>query len=498
MAYVLLTGSTGLLGRYLLRDLLLADHRVAVVVRSAAGATARQRVETAMTHWERHLQRAMPRPIVLQGDITRERLGLSADDQAWVGRHCSSVMHSAAKLTFHADSSGEPWRTNIEGTRHVLGLCRETGIRNFHHVSTAYVAGQRRGLCREDELNVGQQLGNDYEKSKLTSEQEVRDADFLHCVTVYRPSIIVGDYHTGFTTTFHGFYSPLRLVHSLVGPGMTVEEVKAVDYLGSLGLDGEERKNLVPVDWVSAVMAYVFDSPEHHGRTYNLTSPAPVTTREMLDVFEEALIEQMETSPPKKMPAFAHHDFERAFHEQMKVYQSYWRDDPQFDSTNTSTAVPHLPCPRIDRAALLRLAKYALGANFGWPREAVVRADRDLPAELQSLAGLAHAANGSARNAGAKRVGLQITGNGGGDWTLDLADGELAAVQRGLDDSQPRIYLTSAAWRDLRRGTLSGSEAIRSGRVMLFGTPPDESLMRGVVESLPSQERRPAAVAAST
>lgn len=41
----------------------------------------------------------------------------------------------------------------MEGTRNVLQLCRATGIRQFYHVSTAYVCGLRKGQVLEDELD---------------------------------------------------------------------------------------------------------------------------------------------------------------------------------------------------------------------------------------------------------------------------------------------------------------------------------------------------------
>ena len=48
--YHLLTGATGLLGSYLLRDFLLAGRRVAVLVRPAKRESARQRVENLLQH----------------------------------------------------------------------------------------------------------------------------------------------------------------------------------------------------------------------------------------------------------------------------------------------------------------------------------------------------------------------------------------------------------------------------------------------------------------
>src|SRR5262245_18311546 len=136
MAYHLLTGATGLLGRYLLRDLTLADVPVAVLVRPTRWETAAQRIETVLAHWEDELGHALARPVVLEGDIPEPELGLSAEDLAWLSGNVQAVIHSAAALTFEAQSvEGEPWRTNVEGTRHVLDVCGRAGIRHFHQVS---------------------------------------------------------------------------------------------------------------------------------------------------------------------------------------------------------------------------------------------------------------------------------------------------------------------------------------------------------------------------
>lgn len=214
--YALVTGATGLLGRYLMRDLLLADARLAVLVRPSRKASARHRVENVMCYWDRELGRTLPRPVVLEGEINEPDLGLDARDIRWVAEHCGRVLHNAASLTFESTSpTGEPWRSNIEGTRHVLELCRQAGIRQFHHVSTAYVCGLRQGLILESDVDVGQKLSNDYEKSKLESEKLVRGSEFLDQVTVYRPAIIIGDSQNGHTTTYHGFYAPLQAVSAI-------------------------------------------------------------------------------------------------------------------------------------------------------------------------------------------------------------------------------------------------------------------------------------------
>jgi thioester reductase-like protein len=189
MQYTLLTGATGLLGNYLVRDLLHAGVPIAVVVRSNRKQTARQRMEVLLSHWDAHSDAPLPRPVVLEGDISQEDLGLDANDMRWAAESCGAVIHNAASLSFHATSAdGEPYRSNIVGTQNVLDFARANGIRKFHHVSTAYVAGLRHGRVMETDVDVGQELGNDYEKSKLAAEKLVRNADFLDRPTVGRGS----------------------------------------------------------------------------------------------------------------------------------------------------------------------------------------------------------------------------------------------------------------------------------------------------------------------
>ena len=371
MSYHLLTGGTGLLGRYLLRDLTLADVPLAVVVRATRWESATQRIETAMAAWEKELGRPLVRPVVLEGDITQPDLGLAVRDVAWIAANCSAMVHSAASLTFNADeTTGEPWRSNVEGTRNVLGLCRRAGVRDYHHVSTAYVCGKRRGTILESELDCGQEFGNVYEQSKFVSEGEVRALRDFDRVTIYRPSIIVGDSRTGYTTSYHGFYTPLRLVYSLLRT-VPWSVILRNNWLAELELAGNERKNLVAVDWVSAAIAWLVSHPEHHGETYHLTNPEPATTQSMRLAMGEALGEMAQKNPVRASAALGE-DFTATFREPMAIYQSYWSDDPQFDSSHTQAALPHIPCPQIDYDVMDRLIRFAIGANFGWPRKAPI------------------------------------------------------------------------------------------------------------------------------
>ena len=145
-----MTGATGLVGQYLIKDLLLAGQRLALVVRPSKRLDVDQRVELILQRWENELGCLLPRPVVLQGDVAEPSLGLNPKDLAWVRSHCDRVIHNAAILQFDgATMDVEPWRTNLGGTRHVLGLLETMKVREFHYVSTAYVCGTRPDLVME-------------------------------------------------------------------------------------------------------------------------------------------------------------------------------------------------------------------------------------------------------------------------------------------------------------------------------------------------------------
>ncbi len=377
--HILLTGATGLLGRYLLRDLLLADVDVAVLVRPSRRQSAEERVEALMGTWDQQVGRGLRRPIVLSGNICEQNLGMDDSSTTWVKEHCDTILHNAASLTFlGTDVEGEPWESNVRGTQNVLDLCEQCEIQDVHQVSTAYVCGLRQDRILESELEVGQEVSNDYERSKIEAENLVRSADFLSPPTVYRPSIIVGDSQTGFTTTFHGFYAMLRIAQTLVS-SVELDETGFRNAGARLTLDGTESKNFVPVDWVSAVIAHIVTSPEHHGLTYHLTSNRPVTVHLVKDVLEESNnfhgTEFYGSGVELDNPS----DLEQLFYDHIRVYNAYWRDDPKFDRVNTLNAAPHLPCPKIDREMLLQLARTAIDMNFRWKDRPVVQ-----PSELHS------------------------------------------------------------------------------------------------------------------
>jgi nucleoside-diphosphate-sugar epimerase len=364
--HLVLTGAVGLLGRYLLRDLLVQDVPLAVLIRAQGVDSAATRLEHVLVCWEEQLGRTLPRPVCLEGDLTAPDLGLSEESRQWIADYCHGVIHNAASLTFYGtDRNEDPWRTNVGGTEALLCLCRELGLTDFHYVSTAYVCGQRPGPVCEGDLECGQQFRNDYEASKYAAEQCVRAASFLRRLTVYRPATIVGDSHTGYTSTYHGLYSYLQFIWML--QRYSAREADGRWFLPvRLNITGDEVRNLIPIDWVSAVMAHILVRPELHGQTYHLAPQQPVTAR-TLEAAMAAFFGYYGTSfvGPDALHRTNMNDPEKAFYEYVGRYAPYWGQEPVFDCSNTSRAAPNLPCPEVDLPMLRRLTEFAVRDQWG-------------------------------------------------------------------------------------------------------------------------------------
>ncbi|HEV3024308.1 MAG TPA: SDR family oxidoreductase, partial [Pirellulales bacterium] len=364
-------------------------------------------------------------------------------------------------------------------------------------VSTAYICGLRTGKVLEPELDLGQELGNDYERSKMAAEKQIRQATFLESATFYRPASVLGDSQTGYTTNFHGFYAPLQVLYSLVkgmiglgavGRQIIDDAMKRTRFMDRLNLTGHEGKNLVPVDWVSAVLTFVLQRPELHGKTYHLTPSERTTVQLVRDVFEETLRQYADVPAdsclsPIDVPPAQREATEQMFKEQLSVYDSHWRDDPYFDCTNTLQAADHLPCPAVDREMLLRTCRFAVDGNFGWPRPQPVEIEFDAARWLRQL-GAADPGTGPAVPR-ADRAALQVTGKGGGQWSLVVDGAAPLAAEVGLAaDCGLTYYLNTATFSALARKQLTVDQAVYSGWVMIEGDNPSSARSLEILRSV--------------
>ncbi len=375
----LLTGATGLLGRFILARLLKARCEVAVLIRSTPQGSARQRLEEALA--PREQSSWLPRPRVLTGDLAEGQLGLAHVDLKWLQSRRLCIVHCAASIRFQRDeATDEPYRTNVQGTQNILQFCEQRQIEAFHYVSTAYVGSRTGGRPVRETLPSAETVGgNDYERSKIISEQLVAACTHVGAKTIHRPSIIVGDSQTGFTSTYHGFYAPLNIGYQFAKQFGFVPEAGSW-FRHQLGLEPHDTKNLVPVDWVAASIAQVVltgpskASGPGEALILHWTNPQPVPCSGLQEAIAGAIeragaqsvLEGGRTAANVRKAAMLPNRNE--FRQAMQVYESYFSSDPTFDDSQARALCPQLPCPQVDSALLQKLADYAIAHKFGWPK----------------------------------------------------------------------------------------------------------------------------------
>ena len=155
---VLVTGVTGFLGQAVFERLLLdfPDTRAVLLVRPQLGSTGRQRVESLLGRPVFNALRERvgsdgvmavldERVDVVDGDFTQDQLELPGD--------LDVVIHCAATVSFDPPID-EGFQTNLLGAvRLYESVLASNAAPHLLHVSTAYVAGVRKGVIPEATLD---------------------------------------------------------------------------------------------------------------------------------------------------------------------------------------------------------------------------------------------------------------------------------------------------------------------------------------------------------
>jgi thioester reductase-like protein len=336
---VLFTGFPGFIGRELVRQMLrtardldlvflVQDRFVPDAVRQA------DRIRACSGNPKTSLR-------VLAGDITDPYLGLADKKYDALVSDVTDVFHLAGLYDLAAPEEAAR-SVNVDGTRHVLSLCRKAkALRTLVYFSTVVVSGKRTGTVLEEELQMGQSFHNHYESTKHEAEALVRDARRRVPAVIIRPSIVVGHSRTGETQKFDGPYFAVALIDTLRHLQLPLP------YVGELMAEF----NIIPIDFLVEAVTALWQDEGSVGRCFHVADPNPVLARTL---FAE-LIRLMGargpflTVPPAVMDLSLRLRAARKFLGVPREFFDYLSHSVHYDTTNTTAALEGtgIACPYL-------------------------------------------------------------------------------------------------------------------------------------------------------
>lgn len=117
---------------------------------------------------------------------------------------CEAVMHVAADYRLWIPDPQAMYRANVDGTRELLRMAREAGIRRVVYTSSVATMGFRRdGLIVNEDTPVAlENMVGHYKRSKFLAEQEaISAANAGQDVMILNPTTPIGPYDTKPTPT---------------------------------------------------------------------------------------------------------------------------------------------------------------------------------------------------------------------------------------------------------------------------------------------------------
>ena len=263
------TGATGFIGRFLVRNLVKRHGTIYVLTReSSLEKLPKLREELGVGE---------DRLIGIVGDLTQPKLGISDADMAKLSGNIKHFFHLAAIYDLQADEDSQV-KTNIDGTRAAVKAAQAMAAGCFHHVSSIAAAGMYPGVFREDMFEEAEKLNDAYLRTKHDSEGLVR-RECKVPYRIYRPSMVVGHSETGEMDKIDGpyyFFNLIKKLRQLLPPWAPV-----------VGIEGG-RFNMVPVDYVADAMDYLAHKDGLDGRCFHLIDQKHYKVGEVINIFARA------------------------------------------------------------------------------------------------------------------------------------------------------------------------------------------------------------------
>jgi len=274
--HVLLTGATGFVGAFLLRDLLReTEATIHCLVRASDAQAGLDRLQKNMATYGLWDETFTTRMVPVPGDLGQPHFGLSDAQFQALARQIDIIVHNGALVNF-IYTYHEHKASNVLGTLEVLRLAAQEKLKAVHFVSTLSVfhTGEHDDgtIFREDaDLDITGVPFGGYAQSKWVGEKLVLlGAERGIPAAIYRPGLVSGDSRSGVWNTADMMSTMARACIALgAAPELDVD----VD--------------IVPVDYVSkALVTLALGAPT--GRIFNLSNPQTMPYDTLLSLVNDA------------------------------------------------------------------------------------------------------------------------------------------------------------------------------------------------------------------
>jgi len=223
---VLVTGGTGFLGSYILKELVEKGIPVRSIRRNHILPFFIPASVLDQVHW-------------IEGDVL-DLVGLEACMEG-----VDTIIHSAAKVSFNDNERRDMFKVNIEGTANVVNIALEKNIQHFIHVSSVAALGRKTNgaIVTEEKKWEDSKVNTNYAISKYQAEMEVWRGmgEGLQAVIV-NPSTLLGygNWNTSSCTIFKTAYKEFPWFTSGINGFVDVEDVaKVIVLLAQKNIGGE-------------------------------------------------------------------------------------------------------------------------------------------------------------------------------------------------------------------------------------------------------------------
>lgn len=390
---ILITGATGFLGSFITQELFESGFCLKLLVRKTHDLQAKERVSDVFPLCDPSLfadRTRVGRIEIIEGDVSKKYLGLDTREYIRLAETIDEVFHCAAATKFN-DVHNTLTQTNVSGTENVVQFCYTEKIKRLHYISTAYVAGKRRDVVYEDELDKGQTFNNNYEKSKFDAEillnQFVRQYDVP--ATVYRPSIIVGNSRTGYTKNYDNIYIFGKGLYYLKNYKTQKSHEndfaispKCIHQSSYVRIPGDKYGtiNVTPVDYVARTIIAISRRDESINKIFHIVNPSPPTLSELAEWMAVATGNRIRILRFHELQAQPYTVFEKLFLRGTEAFQPYLFGEPCFDSTNTKRLLcgTGIECPLITQEFIHRFIQYGVDTHWGKKNTTSGKEDRFL------------------------------------------------------------------------------------------------------------------------